>query len=137
MAPFRLCFFHIGGTTMEWTPVRKALLKTYGGIFTVGLLYYFFIQLTGLSIPCYLYQFTGFLCPGCGLTRMANALIGLDIGKAFSYHPVGVIALPFWFGISILGFWGKPKFTQKPAFWYGCLWVTVAVLLLFTLIRNL
>ena len=122
---------------MYGNPVRKALIKTYGGILTVGLLYYLWIKLTGISIPCYLYQFTGFLCPGCGLTRMATALIQLDFPTAFSYHPVGVIALPFWLFISLLGFWGKPKFTQKPAFWYACLWGTVGVLLVFTLLRNL
>ena len=122
---------------MKRNPVRKALTKTYFWILVIGLSYYLFIKLTGLSMPCYLYQSTGFLCPGCGLTRMATALIRLDFTAAFSYHAVGVIALPFWLGISAIGFWGKPKFTQKPAFWYTCLWSTVAALLLFTVVRNL
>ena len=122
---------------MQWNSTRKALAKTYFWILVVGISYFCFIQLTGWSIPCVTYRYLGILCPGCGLTRMAVNLVQGHFATAFSYHPLGCIALPLWLVASVLGFWGKPKFTQHAAFWKWLGTITLVAALLFTILRNL
>ena len=41
-------------------------------------------------------MFTGFYCPGCGITKSILALLSLDIIGAFKAHGVFVISLPFF-----------------------------------------
>ena len=44
--------------------------------------YLFFRRFTGLSVPCFFHVITGLKCPGCGVTRMLDALLRLDIKEA-------------------------------------------------------
>lgn len=55
---------------------------------------YIFIRVTGLAIPCIFRKITGFLCPGCGITRAILAAVRLDLAKAFAYNQFMFIALP-------------------------------------------
>lgn len=55
---------------------------------------YIFIRVTGLAIPCIFRKITGFLCPGCGITRAILAAVKLDFAKAFAYNQFMFIALP-------------------------------------------
>jgi hypothetical protein len=34
-------------------------------------------------------------CPGCGMTRAALALLRGDFGRAFSFHPLAIVLVPF------------------------------------------
>lgn len=43
--------------------------------FAAGMLYCIWLHCTGLGIPCLFYLWTGFKCPGCGITRMCLALL--------------------------------------------------------------
>lgn len=121
---------------MEWNKTRKNIIKIYAVTLTIGLIYYLIIRLTGWGFPCFYYETTGFLCPGCGISRMFLCLLQGDIPGAFSYHPVGMVLLPLWVGFSLFLFWGKPKFLQKPAFLFTALGITLGVLLLFCVVRN-
>lgn len=49
---------------------------------------------TPLRIPCPLYMWFGILCPFCGGTRMAEALLQLDIAGAFACNPYLLISIP-------------------------------------------
>ena len=55
--------------------------------------YYFLYQFYHIGIPCPIHYFTGFYCPGCGLTRMIFALINLDFYQAFRFNPLLFIML--------------------------------------------
>lgn len=117
--------------------MRKKILKFYSGIFAFGMIYYIWCVTTNLYIPCFYYATTGFLCPGCGMTRMFLALARLQIPEAFAWNPVVFVLLIVWNLIALLCFIGKPAFVQNRRFLYSGLGVTVAILLIFSFIRNI
>ena len=65
---------------------RNAIIKRDAILVGIGILYYIFIRVTGLAIPCIFRKITGFLCPGCGITRAILAAVRLDLAKAFAYN---------------------------------------------------
>ena len=67
------------------SPRHRNILLLSAGILVV-LSLYCLAALSGLGLPCLFYQITGLMCPGCGNTRAALALLRLDIGAAFSYN---------------------------------------------------
>ncbi len=117
--------------------MRKNILKIYGIVLPCGLLYYVFTKITGFSIPCMFYQLTSFQCPGCGMTRMFQALLRLDIYEAFLYQPVAFVSLIVWNVIALFLFIGKPKFIQKPAFLFTVYGIMSAAMIILCVIRNL
>lgn len=42
----------------------------------------------GIGIPCPFYSLTGLLCPGCGNSRAALALLRLDLPAALACNPM-------------------------------------------------
>ena len=44
--------------------------------------------------PCLMKYFTGFSCPGCGISRAIFAALKLNFEDAFSYHPIWFLILP-------------------------------------------
>ena len=100
---------------------------------------FYILAKLGIGIPCLFNRITGLLCPGCGNSRAALALMRLDIGAAFGYNlmfPVEFLYIAwvvFWCCRAYLQ--GKP-FAYKPP----CLWLdgtVLAVVLLWWLIRNI
>lgn len=43
--------------------------------------------------PCMFYAATGWVCPGCGLTRCLHALVHGDLPQAFSMNPLLLVLL--------------------------------------------
>lgn len=117
--------------------MRKKILKLYAVILAIGLGYLIWIRLTGIGLPCFYLKTTGYLCPGCGATRMFTALSKLDFAAAFSYHPVLLVLFFVWNAIAILCFTEKVKFVQKESFLISMLAISVAALLIFCYFRNM
>lgn len=117
--------------------MRKKILNIYGITLTVGLIYYIWISLTGLSIPCVSYEITGYLCPGCGTSRMFLYLAKFDIERAFASNPAVFSLLVFWNAVALFCFIGKPKLFGNRRFLYICLVLSVALLVIFCIIRNI
>ncbi len=44
------------------------------------------------SSICIIHQWTGFLCPTCGVTRAFSSLMHFKFKKAFHYHPIFTIS---------------------------------------------
>lgn len=65
---------------------RNILLLSAGILLFLTL--YCIAAKNGYSLPCLFYQITGLMCPGCGNSRAALALLRLDIAAAFSYNPL-------------------------------------------------
>lgn len=87
---------------------------------------------------CPLLQLTGILCPGCGGLRSAHAFIHGDLGAAFSANAIATVG--YFLFAAVWGIWlarawrGQPlRITLAPAWW----WSVGAVLLIFTVVRNL
>ncbi|MBQ9360494.1 MAG: DUF2752 domain-containing protein [Lachnospiraceae bacterium] len=52
-------------------------------------------RLTGFYIPCPFRLITGLKCPGCGVTKMIEALLMLDFTQAYEANPFLFVTLPF------------------------------------------
>ena len=116
--------------------MRRQIFKIYSVILAVGLGYWLWIRLTGLSIPCLYLITTGLRCPGCGSTRMMLSLLRLDFAAAFSYNPVVFVLFGIWNLIAFFCFVGKPYFFQKPRFLYTVFWISLFFLIVFGILRN-
>ncbi len=117
----------------------KTVLKNAGIILLIGFVYFIFVKLTDLGIPCVFNLLTGLHCPGCGISRMFFSLASLDFKAAFSCNPyimtVGPIAAIFiirHYVIYIL------KGKQKPKKFETVLLIIAFVLMIiFGILRNL
>ena len=110
------------------------LLAFLGGAF----LYVYDPARGGLYPTCTFHQTTGLLCPGCGGLRAAHQLLHGHLATAFYFNPLVVLSLPLaaWVGVGWLLRLCKG---QPTAFMVRCswLWYGGAVVLLFSILRNL
>jgi hypothetical protein len=74
---------------------RNVIIKRDASLLGIGILYYIFVRITGVGIPCVFRLITKLQCPGCGITRALMALFGFHFKEAFSYNPYIFIAGPF------------------------------------------
>ncbi|MBV7248907.1 DUF2752 domain-containing protein [Streptomyces sp. MW-W600-10] len=87
---------------------------------------------------CPLLRLTGVLCPGCGGLRSAHAFITGDLGTALSANAIATVGYFLFAAVWVLWLtraWrGRPlRIGLAPAWWWG----VGAVLLIFTVVRNL
>ncbi len=86
---------------------------------------------------CQFHRFTGLNCPGCGMTRALHALLHGDFATALRDNALLVFGLSLlavrgaWFGVKKLR--GQPLGEFLPM---KILWVLLAVMLVFTGLRN-
>lgn len=103
----------------------------------IGVLYLFWVKLTGLAIPCLFRKITGWLCPGCGITTLFLCLSRLDFYGAFRANPFLFVTAPL-LAVQIIYYEyvrikGKtlPKWNQRVLVGY------IAALCVFGVWRNL
>lgn len=87
---------------------------------------------------CPLLKLTSTFCPGCGGLRSAHAFIHGDLGAAFSANAVATagyfLFAALWVLWLVRAWRGQPlRIRLAPAWWWGI----GAVLLIFTVVRNL
>ena len=75
------------------TVVARTGLLCLGGLALYGVGLGVLLTTTGSAIPCPFRLATGWLCPLCGSTRMAAALMHGDLGAAFGLNPGVLVAL--------------------------------------------
>lgn len=124
-------------TEYENRKIRTAIWKLYGGILLAGILYIIWIKSTGLMIPCFYLTTSGYLCPGCGTTRMLLSMMRFDFASAFAYNPVTFCLFFVWNGIALLCYWGKWKFIMKKGVLFGCFYASLSVMGVFWILRNI
>lgn len=73
----------------------KRILLWAGCIGFAGVIYGVFVYTTAIAIPCLFHLITGWMCPGCGVTRMMLAIFQLDWKEAYQWHPMLMLQLPF------------------------------------------
>ncbi len=117
--------------------MHKKIRKIYLGILLIGGLFYLLVEPLGIEIPCFYLSTTGYLCPGCGITRMFLSMLRLDFEAAFRFNPVCFCLFFFWNLVAVLCLLGRPRWLQKPRTLYWLLGITVGILLLFGLLRNI
>lgn len=109
-----------------------------GAVF-LGAAYYAWLKFTGAGVPCIFKSVTGYFCPGCGITRMAEALLKSDFESAYGYNGAVFVLLPFWgaaYGIENFRY-VKDGTTEYTGFSKVVLFVSCAVLLIFGVVRNI
>ncbi len=58
------------------------VLKSTVSLVLAGFAYAVFVEITHLSIPCVFHSLTGYLCPGCGITRLVMSVLHGDLEGA-------------------------------------------------------
>ena len=117
----------------------KSVLKSALTLLIVGLIYFVFVKITHLGIPCVFNLITGLHCPGCGISRMFLSLASLDFKAAFGYNALIMIIGPFFLFFS-LKYYIKYILTgnQKTSRFEDVLLVIALVLTIaFGVLRNL
>jgi len=90
---------------------------------------------------CQLHSLTGLHCPGCGMTRLAAALVRGDMSQAAAYNLVGLAATP------VVAIWALQQvwawmWGVTPRRWFSPKWharvaaLFVAVVAVFFVLRN-
>ena len=115
---------------------RNAALKKYGGLLFLGLAYFAFIKLTGLSIPCPFHYLTGFLCPGCGITELFLSLFCGDVEGAFRANQMLFVLGPFILALILRDEIGWVRTGKRPELPSWVWKFFLAAFALFTLWRN-
>ncbi|MGW5637803.1 DUF2752 domain-containing protein [Streptomyces sp. NPDC003832] len=87
---------------------------------------------------CPLLRFTGLYCPGCGGLRSAHSFIHGDLAAALQSNAVAVLGYlgfaALWTVWVVRAARGRPLRLALPPAW---LWTLGALLLVFTVVRNL
>ena len=106
----------------------------------VGLAYkYLRARFPLFDLPCLLYTFTGYYCPGCGGTRAVYALLHLQLWRSFCYHPLVPYsaAVYLWFMISHTIEKLSRHRLRIGMKWNPCwLWVALVILVLNVLVKD-
>ena len=111
----------------------KNHLKKLALILLVGLIYYIFISITDIAIPCIFRKLTGFRCPGCGISTMFVRLFHGDIKGAFRANQLIFITLPLWI-IEIIFY---PIINEKYKKINNIImYVAIVMFLIFMILRN-
>ena len=119
---------------------RKRRLWAVGvTLLAVGLSYAVWVRLTGLAVPCPFRTFTGWLCPGCGVTRLCLALLRWDWAAAWNANPVLLLTLPVLaaLGARLAARYVREGGTDGPKWESALLWAMTALLIVWGAARNI
>ena len=118
---------------MNIMKINKYKLNKIITVLLLGTVYFIFVKLTGLGIPCPIRLMSGnrIQCPGCGISRMFMRLAELDIAGAFRCNQVIFSMLPVWSICIVLWLFNKgEKFLKAVGI------ISVILLILFGIWRN-
>ena len=105
--------------------------------FILGVVYFIWLKMTEIYIPCLFRQITCCKCPGCGITTMCVNIGTFNFFDAFCANPFIFITLPFIvFEIVYCEFLNFKK--RKMPMWNNLLLVFYGIgLIAFGIIRNI
>ena len=122
------------------SPSRRSihiLLISLGIFFAVVVFYVLAVH--GIGIPCLFHKVTGLLCPGCGNSRAALALLRLDVAGALAYNllfPLEFFYLAWVYFCCCRQYLKTGKFTYRPPFIAADIAILI-LLVLWWVVRNL
>jgi hypothetical protein len=114
------------------------IVLTLTGLGSGAVLFFFDPAKHGFYPICLFHSLTGWNCPGCGATRAAYQLLHGHLLRALRDNALLVLMLA---ALMIGGVcWTVQKARNQPAAWNmpaGAWWALIAIVLLFTVLRNL
>ena len=118
---------------------RKKLAGLLCALAAAGLCYAAWVQATGLGVPCLFHALTGLYCPGCGVTRCANALLHGNWCAALQSNVDVVVLVPFfvWLALAAARSYlvcGAVRLTKRQN---AAVYAAIAVLVMFGVVRNI
>ena len=98
--------------------------------------YLYLVNKLNIYINCPIKEITGLYCPGCGITRMLQAILQLNFYQAFRYNPLLFISLPFFIFFTIEGIITKkdPLYNKIPN---KILITIIIIFIIYGILRNL
>lgn len=126
---------------MEQTEKRRRLsrLLALDGLLVLAVGAFAALAKAGIGLPCLFRKVTGLLCPGCGNSRAAMALLKLDFVGAFWYNPLFLLEFCYiaWvYCVASRSYLKGGRFAYQPPWPVADLLVLVAVLA-WGIVRNL
>lgn len=117
---------------------RNKVLRTFAVLAVAGVLYGLITGWLGFGIPCPVHNFTGFKCPGCGVSRMFISLMKLDFKSAFEANRLLLVTLPVIASLLFVYFFryiktGSRKISKAENIIYI---VLIILFLIFGVVRN-
>lgn len=106
-------------------------------IFLILLISYLYLgNKLNIYINCPIKEITGLYCPGCGITRMLQAILQLNFYQAFRYNPLLFISLPFFIFFTVEGIITKkdPLYNKIPN---KILITIIIIFIIYGILRNL
>ena len=89
----------------EKTRLKKRLV-TYICVLAAGVVYFIWLKLTGIGIPCIFHELTGWSCPGCGVTTLIMSVAAGRLDLARAANPFLFYTWPLILGFII---WNEVK----------------------------
>lgn len=124
---------HVHGDRLR----ASAFIVTAAG--SLGFLYLFDPDISGLYPPCPFLALTGCYCPGCGSLRALHQLMRGHLMPALGLNPLMMLSLPFiayyFASHAMLAVTGRPlkTFFVRPVF----IWMLLGLILVYWLLRNI
>lgn len=106
-------------------------------VLAVGAIYFVWLKLTGIGIPCIFHKITGWYCPGCGITTLILCISKLDFAGAFRANPFLFVTSPFLIAEFAAEWMRIRKGKNMPDWNEKLLIVYVVCLCLFGIWRNI
>lgn len=106
-------------------------------VLLAGILYYIWVRLTDLKIPCMFRTATGLLCPGCGITTMIMYLGQFRLMDAYHANPFLFLTMPFLLVELGYVFYLDAKGKKHPKWNQVLLIGYIVSLILFGILRNI
>ena len=113
------------------------LLRRYALLALGGILYLAIVAWAGFGIPCPFRLATGFLCPGCGVTHLLQALLRGDIAAAWAANPALLLASPLLAGMLLRSDAAWVREGKRPESSGWLTWSLLAYFVAFGIGRNL